>query len=78
MELFAISDLHVGFKANYEALRGLQARPEAALVLAGDVGETAEHLAMTLDVVQPRFRQVVWCPGNHELWTIHWHVSRHS
>lgn len=70
MEVFAISDLHVGFKANYDALQGLRARPEAALVLAGDVGETADHLARALDLVQPRFREVVWCPGNHELWTM--------
>jgi hypothetical protein len=70
MEVFAISDLHVGFKANYEALQALRPRPDAALILAGDIGETVEHLTKTFDVVQPRFREVVWCPGNHELWKV--------
>jgi predicted phosphodiesterase len=70
MEMFAISDLHVGFKANLEALQGLRSHPEAVMVLAGDVGETSDHLAKALDVVQPRYREVVWCPGNHELWTV--------
>jgi 3',5'-cyclic AMP phosphodiesterase CpdA len=70
MDLLAISDLHVGFDANLAALRSVRAHPDAALVLAGDIGETADQLAAVLDVVLPRFRSVVWCPGNHELWTV--------
>jgi 3',5'-cyclic AMP phosphodiesterase CpdA len=70
VELLAISDLHVGFEANLAALRAVHPRPDAALVLAGDVGETAEHLAATLDVLSPRFRSLVWVPGNHELWSM--------
>jgi hypothetical protein len=70
MRAFAISDLHVGFPANLQALEAMRAYPDDGLVLAGDVGETAEQLESTLDIVQARFRHVVWCPGNHELWTI--------
>jgi hypothetical protein len=70
MELYAISDLHVGFEANLAALRAVRAHPGAALVLAGDVGETADQLAAVLDALVPRFRSIVWCPGNHELWTV--------
>jgi len=68
MELFAISDVHVGFEENLRALAAMTPRPQAALVLAGDVGETADQLAMTLDLLQPRFKHLLWCPGNHELW----------
>lgn len=70
MDVFAISDLHVGFKDNQRALAALQPRPDAALILAGDIGETAEQLASTLDLLRPRFRKLVWCPGNHELWSM--------
>ena len=70
MDIFAISDLHVGFKDNQRALAALRPRPDAALILAGDIGETAEQLASTLDLLRPRFRKLVWCPGNHELWQI--------
>ncbi len=68
MEVFAISDLHVGFEANRRALQSLRSRPDAALILAGDIGETSDQLATTLDSLLPRFRKLMWCPGNHELW----------
>jgi hypothetical protein len=70
MELFAISDLHLGFEANRSALTQLRPRPGAALILAGDIGETVEHLTYAFDVLQPRFERLVWCPGNHELWSV--------
>ena len=69
MELFAISDLHVGFEANRRALEALRPRPDAWLIVAGDVGETEEQLAWTLDLLGSRFARLLWCPGNHELWT---------
>jgi 3',5'-cyclic AMP phosphodiesterase CpdA len=40
------------------------------LILAGDVGETAAHLELALQTLKPRFRQLIWVPGNHELWTL--------
>lgn len=67
--LFALSDLHVNYKKNRDALAGLSAHPEDWLILAGDIGDTLEHLTATFDVLGPRFHQLVWVPGNHELWT---------
>ena len=69
MKLWALSDLHVGIGANRRAVEGISARPEDWLILAGDVGETPEHLVTTLELLRPRFQQLVWVPGNHELWT---------
>jgi hypothetical protein len=69
MKLLAISDLHVGFGANLAALGSVRGNHDAALVLAGDVGETEDQLAAVFDILLPRFRSIVWCPGNHELWT---------
>lgn len=70
MKLHAISDLHVGFKENREALRALPARPDDWLILCGDVGDTPQQLEYALDVLGRKFRQLLWVPGNHELWTV--------
>jgi predicted phosphodiesterase len=69
MKLFAISDLHVGYPRNRAALDRTPPHPDDWLILAGDVGETAEHLDHTLAVLTRRFAQLLWVPGNHELWT---------
>ena len=70
MRLLAISDLHVGYQANREAVEALPAHPEDWLILGGDLGETEDQLAWVLDTLGPRFAQLVWVPGNHELWTM--------
>ncbi|MBK9755269.1 MAG: metallophosphoesterase [Nannocystis sp.] len=69
MRLLALSDLHVGFAVNREALASIAPRPEDWLILGGDLGETGDHLRHVFAVLGPRFRQLVWVPGNHELWT---------
>lgn len=70
MKLFALSDLHVNHAANRKTLAELPARPDDWLVLAGDLGETEGQLRWVLDLLVPRWRQIVWVPGNHELWTV--------
>jgi len=69
VKLFAISDLHVGFSENAAALKDMPLCPDDWLILAGDMGETARHHDEVFATLVPRFRQVIWCPGNHELWT---------
>jgi 4'-phosphopantetheinyl transferase EntD len=69
MELLAISDLHVGFAENRRALQDVRPRRADWLILAGDTAETARDLELTLDLLAPRFGRLVWCPGNHDLWT---------
>lgn len=68
--MFALSDLHVREARNREAIEKLAPHPDDWLILAGDLGETTAHLAFVLDTLAPRFRQLVWVPGNHELWTL--------
>ncbi|MBC7975437.1 MAG: metallophosphoesterase [Myxococcales bacterium] len=70
MKLYAISDLHVGFEPNRALWSGLADHPDDWLILAGDLGETDEHLAFTLRIATARFQRVLWVPGNHELWTL--------
>ena len=69
MKLWAISDLHVGYEKNWEALQRIRARPEDWLIVAGDVGETFDQLRRVFDLLGERFARLVWVPGNHELWT---------
>jgi 3',5'-cyclic AMP phosphodiesterase CpdA len=70
MRLFAISDLHVGHAQNRAALAALTARPDDWLILAGDLGETDEHVRHVLEVAGQKFRQLIWVPGNHELYVM--------
>lgn len=65
-----MSDLHVGFHANRAIAERIQ--PSSAgdwLIVAGDVGERPGDVEWILGALTERFAQVVWVPGNHELWT---------
>ncbi len=68
MKLWAVADLHLRHEANRRALEQLAPRPDDWLILAGDVGETEEHLRFALDVLSRRFARLIWVPGNHDLW----------
>jgi 3',5'-cyclic AMP phosphodiesterase CpdA len=70
MKLYAVADLHLGAGPNREALTEVTAHPDDWLIIAGDIGEKREHLELAFDTLAPRFRQLVWVPGNHELWTL--------
>lgn len=70
MKLWAISDLHVGHRKNREALAALPFFGSDWLIVAGDVGESEEHLDFALAELCRRFARVLWVPGNHELWTV--------
>ncbi|GAB2695197.1 metallophosphoesterase family protein [Kitasatospora kifunensis] len=68
--LFAISDLHIGYRENREFLEEL--RPGSAadwLIVAGDVGERFDQITWALGTLRAKYAEVIWVPGNHELWT---------
>ena len=69
MKLWATSDLHVGYDENRRAVDALPSYPDDWLIIAGDTGETPAHLDFVLRTLQPRFKQLIWTPGNHDLWT---------
>lgn len=69
MKLWAIADLHVGFAENRDAVEAMPPHPDDWLVLGGDAGDTPAQLDFVLRTLTPRFRQLVWVPGNHDLWT---------
>ncbi|MFD7537821.1 metallophosphoesterase family protein [Streptomyces sp. NPDC059819] len=68
--LLAISDLHVAHQENRAIVEGLRPTSDDDwLLVAGDVGELSEDIEWALSLLSRRFAQVVWAPGNHELWT---------
>ena len=70
MRLWALSDLHLSHRTNWEALDGIPACPDDWLILAGDVCEGARLLDRCFRTLSGKFRKIVWTPGNHELWTL--------
>jgi 3',5'-cyclic AMP phosphodiesterase CpdA len=68
--LVAVSDLHVGFDENREIVAMLRpGHPGDWLIVAGDVGEFTADIEWALGTLRERFAEVIWVPGNHELWT---------
>ena len=51
------------------AVEALEAHPDDWLIVAGDTGDTPAHLDFVLRTLTPRFAQLIWVPGNHDLWT---------
>lgn len=70
MKLYALADLHLRYEVTRQALQALRPHPDDWLILAGDVGETEEHLRYALALLTRRFARLFWVPGNHDLWTI--------
>ena len=70
MRIFATSDLHADFGENrlfLEQLSDFEFR-EDALLVAGDIGHRFGLIEATLKLLQAKFGQVFYVPGNHELW----------
>ncbi|HYT09203.1 MAG TPA: metallophosphoesterase [Mycobacteriales bacterium] len=69
--LLATSDLHVAYPENRRIVtEDLHPRSDGDwLLVAGDVAEKVEDVEWALGLLADRFAQVVWAPGNHELWT---------
>ena len=68
--LWAVSDLHAAAKKNRAKIDEIQ--PEDAsdwLIVAGDVAERTELILEVLAELNARFAQVIWVPGNHELFS---------
>ena len=68
MRLFAISDIHVGRPENLKGMQRMQPHPDDWLALAGDIGDSEEELAIALEALRGKFAQLLWVPGNHDLW----------
>jgi len=70
MRLFATSDLHTDYKENFRWLQELSDTDytDDALIVAGDISDRLEIIRETLVLLRSKFRQLLFTPGNHELW----------
>ncbi len=68
--LFAISDLHLNYRANRDLAEALRPEtPDDWLAVAGDVAHGIAEIVGFLALMRRRFARVLWTPGNHDLWS---------
>lgn len=69
--LWAVSDLHVAARGNRDLVDRVvrPVNPGDWLIVAGDVAERTSTILDTLRSLAERFAQVIWAPGNHELFS---------
>lgn len=77
--VWAVADLHAAVRANRQRVAEIVPRhPEDWLLVAGDVAEQFELISAILSELRGRFAQLIWVPGNHELFcrSAETHVGR--
>lgn len=80
MRVFALSDVHIDYDVNARWLAGLSSSDyqDDVLILAGDISDNFELLARCFETVSRRFHEVLYVPGNHDLWVIRDEARRSS
>jgi predicted phosphodiesterase len=70
MRILTISDIHIDFDENRKWVLNIskQEYQDDILILAGDVSDIVSHLADAFTFLMKRFREVLFVPGNHDLW----------
>jgi len=70
MRVQTVSDIHIDHRANHEWLKNisLQDYTNDILVIPGDISHRIELLQKGLEQLLRRFKEVVFVPGNHDLW----------
>lgn len=70
MRVFATSDLHLDYDDNKRWLEHLSTTDYQSdiLILAGDISDDITLLTWCFSVLQSKFQQVFFVPGNHDLW----------
>ena len=69
MKVYAISDLHLNYRVNRDALVDLPNHSGDWLLIAGDIGESEAHFHFAFTVLKQKFSKLIWVPGNHDLWS---------
>lgn len=70
MKVHVVSDVHIDYQENSLWLFNLchKSYQEDILIIAGDLTDRLTILEQALDNLVTKFRQVLFVPGNHELW----------
>ena len=72
MRIFAVSDLHIEYKCNALWASNLSSTDyrNDLLIFGGDVADTLVKLEWGLKTLAHKFKQVLFVPGNHDLWVL--------
>ncbi|MCP4319576.1 MAG: metallophosphoesterase [Hyphomicrobiales bacterium] len=72
MRIFTTSDLHVDYRQNAQWVAELSRADfkDDLLILAGDISDSLERIERTIGSMAERFKQVLYVPGNHDLWVL--------
>lgn len=72
MRVFALSDIHVDYDSNARWVENLSTADyrDDVLILAGDVSDRLSALGRCLRMFAKCFEQVLFVPGNHDLWVL--------
>ena len=62
MKLYALSDLHINYPINRDAIKDLTPHPADWLILGGDCCDTRQDLEWLLDELGPKWQQLIWVP----------------
>lgn len=70
LRLFAVSDIHTDYQENKNWISSLSNSDykNDILILAGDISSNIRLLTQTLRILKSKFMQVLFIPGNHDLW----------
>lgn len=70
MRIFALSDIHIDYSGNQQWIAGLSRfdYQDDVLILAGDVSDFLNKLEWCFKSLAACFKQVLFVPGNHDLW----------
>ncbi len=70
MKFFALSDIHVDYPENLQWVQAIDAQQHSddVLILAGDVTDDLALLGLVFTLLREKFSDVLFVPGNHELW----------
>lgn len=72
MKVYAISDLHVDYEENYRWVLSLSDsdHTDDILIVAGDMTDLTDIMSRAFQALRKKFREVLYVPGNHDLWVI--------
>lgn len=72
MRVFALSDIHVDYPANAHWVESISQGEylRDVLIVAGDISDLTAQLERCVGQLARRFNQVLFVPGNHELWVM--------
>lgn len=72
MRIFTVSDLHIDYEHNRQWVFNIsnQEYKNDILILAGDITGDVTEMAKVFEKLGNSFKEVLFIPGNHDLWVI--------